>query len=500
MAVLVTDYLDESSRTYPDRTAFIDDHSSLSFADLRHRARCVASAVLSFGLRKSPVMICMEKGVDMVTAFLGVAESGNFYTPVDASMPAARVDKILATLEPKLIIVSDGYDRLVAQTSYTGPVISFDECIEFNIDEASIERALAQTIDSDLLYVLFTSGSTGIPKGVAISHRSVIDYVEWVRDTFDITSQTVFGNQAPFYFDNSILDIYTTLCSGACTYVIPKRLFSYPVPLLKDLVSHGVNTIFWVPSALCYVANFKALNKVDLSQLKKILFCGEVMPNKQLNAWRRAVPNALFANLYGPTEITDVCAYYIVDREFDDADPLPIGKPCRNTDILVLNERDELVGVDEVGELCVRGNSLALGYYNNSEKTAEAFTQNPLQNAYPERIYRTGDLVKYNDRGEIMYLSRKDSQIKIHGRRVELGEIETAAAAQEGIQISCCLFDEARQQIVLVYVGKASQEYISEELSKLIPEYMIPGRFISLDVMPMNLNGKIDRVKLRDLL
>ncbi|MDD6804787.1 MAG: AMP-binding protein, partial [Clostridiales bacterium] len=274
-----------------------------------------------------------------------------------------------------------------------------------------------------------------------------------------------------------------------------------PVPLLEYLKDHRINTIFWVPSALIVVAKLRAFKNVDLTDtLKRVLFCGEVMPNKQLNAWRKALPDALYANLYGPTEITDACTYYIVDREFADDEPLPIGIPMANTDILVLNDKNELVTGDEVGELCVRGTSLSMGYYKNPEKTKEAFVQNPLNNAVPELIYRTGDLVKYNEYGEIIYLARKDFQIKHMGHRIELGEIETAVSAIGEITLCCCLYDTKRQKIVLFCDADLSKEYIHEKISKLVPEYMFPNRIVYMETMPINANGKIDRVKLKELL
>ena len=254
----------------------------------------------------------------------------------------------------------------------------------------------------------------------------MIDYVEWLKETFNFDSSTVFGNQAPFYFDNSVLDIFSTVYNGCTMVIIPENYFAFPTKLLEFLESRKVNTLFWVPSALINLANSNQLKNHKLDNLRQVLFCGEVMPNKQLNVWRNEYPDVQFANLYGPTEITDVCSYYIVDREFADNDPLPIGKACKNTEILVLNDNNELVKTGEVGELCVRGSCLSRGYLGDYEKTDKAFVQNPLNSKYYEKIYRTGDLVKYNENGEIIYICRKDFQIKHNGYRIELGEIESA--------------------------------------------------------------------------
>ena len=436
-----------------------------------------------------------------MASFMGVAYSDCFYSPIDIEMPQSRVDKILEVLAPEIVITTKALQDNFQTFNFHGSYILYEDIVSTAEDEAVVAPYTQRIVDTDLLYVLFTSGSTGVPKGVSICHRSVIDYIDWVTETFGVTEEDAFGNQAPFYFDNSILDIYSCLKTGATLHIIPKKLFFQPVPLLEYIRDHRINTLFWVPSALIVVSKLKAFRNVDLTAtLKRVLFCGEVMPNKQLNIWRNFLPQVTYANLYGPTEITDACTYYIADREFADDEPLPIGIPMQNTDVLVLNEKDQLVTGDEVGELCVRGTSLAMGYYNNPEKTQEAFVQNPLNRAVPEIIYRTGDLVKYNERGELIYLSRKDFQIKHLGHRIELGEIETAVSSLDEVTLNCCLYDEKRQKIVLFVDVDVDRDYIKERIEKLVPEYMIPGKVVYLQDMPINANGKIDRVKLKELI
>jgi amino acid adenylation domain-containing protein len=416
-------------------------------------------------------------------------------------MPQSRVEKILEVLKPNIVITSRELKTRFDEFNYNGNYLLYEDIKPDDSDASIVLPVTEQIIDTDLLYVLFTSGSTGIPKGVSICHRSVIDYIDWVTGTFGITEEDSFGNQAPFYFDNSILDIYSCLKMGASLYIIPKKLFFQPVPLLEYIRDNRINTIFWVPSALIVISKLKAFRNVDLTDtLKRVLFCGEVMPNKQLNVWRKYLPNVVYANLYGPTEITDACTCYIVDREFADDEPLPIGIPMKNTDILVLNDEDKPVSGGEVGELCVRGTSLAMGYYNNPEKTQAAFVQNPLNTAVPEIIYRTGDLVKYNEYGEIIYLSRKDFQIKHLGHRIELGEIETAVSSFEDVTLCCCLYDEKRQKIVLFVDVDINHETVRSRLESMLPEYMIPGKVVYMSDMPINANGKIDRVKLKGVL
>ncbi len=499
MKANVTYWLDETAARFPDKTAYADENKEITFSELRAQARAIASELTQRGLFKKPVAIFLEKGVDVLVSFMGAAYSCNFYSPIDVDMPGSRVNKILEVLEPAVVITTGTLREVFSAYDYKGEFLLLEEVLVSDVQDDALEAARGKGIDTDLLYVLFTSGSTGVPKGVTINHRAVIDYIDWVTETFDITEKDSLGNQAPFYFDNSILDIYSTLKTGATTYIIPKTLFAQPVLLLEYLKEKKINTIFWVPSALIVVAKLKAFKNVDLSDtLRRVLFCGEVMPNKQLNVWRRFLPDVQYANLYGPTEITDACTYYIVDREFSDEEPLPIGFPMPNTDILVLNEENEPVTGEEPGELCVRGTSLSMGYYKNPEKTKEAFVQNPLNQAVPELIYRTGDVVKYNERGEIVYLSRKDFQIKHMGHRIELGEIETAVSSLPEISLNCCLYDEKRQKIVLFIEEELEKAYINEKISHLVPEYMLPNKVVRVEKMPINANGKIDRVKLKE--
>lgn len=501
MKANVTYWLDKSADKFPDKPAFVDENKTVTFSKLRQQAMALATQMIRKGLFKRPVVVYLEKGVDVLVSFMGAAYSCNFYSPIDIDMPVSRVNKILEVLQSSLVVTTAALQDAFKSYNYEGDYLIFEEASALPADKQAIDATRGRGIDTDLLYVLFTSGSTGVPKGVTINHRSVIDYIDWVTETFEITQQDSFGNQAPFYFDNSILDIYSTIKTGATTYIIPKNLFAQPVPLLEYLKEKKINTIFWVPSALIVVAKLKAFRNVDLSDtLQRVLFCGEVMPNKQLNIWRKFLPDVLYANLYGPTEITDACTYYIVEREFADDEPLPIGIPMANTDILILNDKDEPVSGDEVGELCVRGTSLSMGYYNNPEKTREAFVQNPLNLCVPETIYRTGDLVKYNDYGEIVYLSRKDFQIKHMGHRIELGEIETAVSSLPEIALCCCLYDEKRQKIVLFIEEELDKAYINGQISRLVPEYMLPNKVVTLQKMPINANGKIDRVKLKEFI
>ncbi|MCM1193157.1 MAG: AMP-binding protein [Butyrivibrio sp.] len=293
-------------------------------------------------------------------------------------------------------------------------------------------------------------------------------------------------------------DLYCTIRNGATLHIIPDGWFAFPIKVLEYIREHKVNAIFWVPSALIVAANLKAVREVDVTCLKKIMFCGEVMPVKQYNIWKRYVPEARYVNYYGPSETTYASTYYIIDREFGNEDTLPIGRAAVNTGVLILDGEDKPCARGETGELCIRGSGVALGYYNNPQKTAEAFVQNPLSLFYRDLMYRTGDLVRENAYGEIEYVGRKDFQIKHMGYRIELGEIEHAAMNVKDMERCCCIYNDRKQTIILLYEGRVAVDTIREELKNRVPEYMVPGSIFQLEAMPMNANGKIDRKLLKE--
>lgn len=501
----VVQWLEDTARRFPDKVAFVDERNTYTWSQVRKMALSVAMHIWDeIHAKKQPIAIYMEKSADMLIVYFGVAYSGNFYSPIATDMPLSRISKILDTLRPAMCIStrelrdSIGYGKTV---SFLRSVLCYEDICDGSVDDEKARYFADSILDTDLLYVLFTSGSTGTPKGVAITHRSVIDYIDWVTDEFGIVAEDSFASQSPFFFDHSILDIYSCLKKGATLHILPEEMLHQAPRLLNYLVVNKVSTLSWVPSALSQLARSKAFGEAELpNTIKRVLFCGEVMHNKILNLWRNKLPDVTYVNLYGPTEITFACTYYVVDRPFADDEPLPIGGPMRNTEILVLDEQDNLVTeTGQVGELCVRGSSLAVGYYNNPEKTAGAFVQNPLQSAYEEKIYRTGDLVKYNDRHELMYLSRKDFQIKHLGHRIELGEIETAVASLDGVSACCCLYNTKMSMIVLFLEGvRLTRSEVNERLADMLPHYMLPSKVVCMDKLPLNANGKIDRVKLKE--
>lgn len=324
-------------------------------------------------------------------------------------------------------------------------------------------------------------------------HRSVIDYIENLSDVLEFNEETRFANQTPLYFDACLKELYPTLKFGATTYLVPKSLFMFPIKLVEFLNEYKINTVCWVVSALTMISSFKTFDKIVPEYLHTVAFGSEVFPIKQFNIWKATLPNAKFTNLYGPTECTGMCCYYKVNRDFELDEVMPVGRPFHNTEILLLNDKNELASCGEVGEICVRGTSLTLGYYHNFEKTNEVFVQNPLNDRYPELIYRTGDLGKWNEYGELVFVSRKDYQIKHMGHRIELGEIEVNVNLLEGISTSCCTYDKEKGKIILYYVGEMTEKELIVILKDKLPRYMIPNKIEKLETMPLTANGKIDR-------
>lgn len=495
----VLSYLNDIVTKKPDKIAYSDGRFALTFREVYRRTRSIGSYLFKKGIYRKPVVVFMRKSPQEVTAFFGAVAGGCFYVPIDEEMPGSRIQLILDNVQSPLIIC----DETTLETAGTFEVrnceiVLYDEIIETEPCEEALDRIYRQTIDTDPIYIVFTSGSTGIPKGVAACHRSVIDYIEQLSQVLGFHEDTVFGNQAPLYFDACLKELYPTIKFGATTFLIPRNLFSIPTALVEYLNTNKINTICWVVSALTMISAFGTFQIVKPEYLRTVAFGSEVFPIKQFRIWREALPQAAFTNLYGPTEGTGMCCYYRVERDFEDGEAIPIGHPFPNREILLLTPEGRTAEAGQEGEICIRGTSLTLGYYNDPVRTAEAFVQNPLNTAYPEIIYKTGDIGRYNEAGELVFVSRKDYQIKHMGHRIELGEVEVNVGMLPGIHMTACIYDLKKVKIVLYYVGEISEKELTEALKTRLPRYMLPNRIIRLEQMPFTANGKIDRVTLKN--
>ena len=491
MQTNILEYLERTVTRVPEKIAFSDGKDHMTFADLWQSARCIGSYLIEQGHGRGCVAVLMDKHPVQLATFFGVLYAGGFYVAPDAAMPPKRLQMIMDTVQPRMVIC-DKKNMVLAYTLGL-PVALYDDIYRYTVNDALLACVRDTHIDTDPAYVVFTSGSTGVPKGVAACHRSVIDYTEALCEAVGFDSDTVFGNQTPLYFDAPLKEIMPTIKYGATAYLIPKQLFMFPVKLCDYLNEHKINTVCWVVSALTMISSLGVLEKNPPKYLRTVCFGSEVFPKKQYDLWREALPDAKFFNLYGPTEATGMSCYWAADRALEADEPIPIGRPFRNTRIMLINEQGKRAGQGEVGEIYISGTCVTLGYYNNPEKTAEAFVQNPLQSAYPEIVYRTGDLGRYNDYGELVFVSRKDSQIKHMGHRIELGEIEAAAATLEGVGRVCCVYPAEKKKIVMYYAGEIAPTALAKELKLLLPRYMLPAAIHQLDVMPLTDNGKLNR-------
>ncbi|MFA6939619.1 MAG: AMP-binding protein [Clostridiaceae bacterium] len=494
----VLEYLESTVKRVPDKIAFANEKEGITFNQLYNRGRAIGTFLYKKGIYKQPVVVFMKKHPNTVSAFLGALYGGDFYVPIDEEMPLFRIELILKSLNPKAVICDISSNNIMGKIDCNCSVYMYDEIIRTSIEDDVISNIRRSSIDTDPMYVVFTSGSTGIPKGVIGCHRAVIDYIDNLSEVLKTNQETVFGNQAPLYFDACLREIYITLKFGAAAYIIPKSLFMFPLKLVEFLNEYKINTVCWVVPALTMISSFGTFDKIVPGNLNTIAFVSEVFPMKQFHIWKKTLPNAEFINLYGPTEITGVCCYFKADRDFREDEVLPIGRPFRNTDILLLGSNNKVPEKGELGEICVRGTSLTLGYYKAFDKTKEVFVQNPLNEAYPELIYRTGDLGKLNERGELLFVSRKDYQIKHMGHRIELGEIEVNTNMIDGIYGACCVYNRKKEKIVLFYTGNISSKEVTAELKKRLPRYMLPNYIQVLNTMPLTPNGKINRALLQE--
>jgi amino acid adenylation domain-containing protein len=507
MLTNILQYLEATAPRLPEKLAFSTGTEGLTFSALHTHARTIGAELLRRGHTAEPVAVLMDKHPHTIATFFGALYAGCFYAALDGDMPPARMGLILDTLRPRLLICDKKNEktarRLVEEGIFSGELLTWDELCYAEgktltpADEDALAAVRARQIDTDPIYVVFTSGSTGVPKGVAACHRSVIDYTESLCEAIGFDEHTVFANQTPLYFDAPLKEIMPTIKFGATAYLVPKMLFMFPVKLCDYLNEHRINTVCWVVSALTMISSLGALEKNSPRYLTTVCFGSEVFPRKQYDLWRQALPKARFFNLYGPTEATGMSCYWPA-RDLAPDEPIPVGKPFRNTDLLLLTDDGRRAAPGEAGEICLRGTCVTLGYYGNPEKTAEAFVQNPLNPYYPELIYRTGDMGRFNDRGELLFISRRDAQIKHMGHRIELGEIEAAAAASDGVRAACCVYDANGKRIALYYVGEAEPAALTSGLKSILPRYMLPAICERLPAMPLTPNGKADRKGLRE--
>lgn len=537
----VLEWLDRTAERQAERICYRDDRESITFAEARREVRRMGEALAArlesrgdgSAREVSPVAVMLGRSVRTILGYLAVVYAGHCYAPVDAALPAERIRSMLDTLDGAAVLTDREHAELLRQLGFAGTVLLMEELSpavgEAESGEtgsadggAGLSRARRRSV-SDPLYIIFTSGSTGRPKGVITAHASLMNYIEAYREVMDIGEDDILGNQSPLDYIAAIRDIYLPLLTGCSSYLIPREYFMEPERLFDCLEENRITAVGWsvsaftVPAALgafaeppssgepCGDVSFedardkggKTLGQ-RLSRLRKICFSGSVMPGRVLRLWQTALPQARFVNQYGPTEATASCTYYPVDHPVGEDEMLPIGVPYRNYRVFLLGGDGCAVPQGEEGEICVGGPVLALGYYNDPERTARDFIQNPLNRSFFERIYRTGDYGVFREDGILEFHGRRDRQIKHMGHRVELDEIEAAAMKREGVGECAALYQAAKEIIYLFYTGSLSPREVILGLRESLPGFMVPRKVRQLEALPKLPNGKTDMTALRE--
>lgn len=518
----IIEYLEQSALNYPDKIAYVDEYTKISFEQMRKKARALAYHFISKGIVKKNLGLLIDRSLDAIICFYACMYSNNCYVPMDLELGKARVKTIIEESELEHLLIQTRtmkeadlkeFEESYAGTLHIMKLQEIFEAKEFDDDEEiskrnqmsskaedEIERVLREQISTDPVYIVYTSGSSGKPKGVVANHTNVIDYIDVLGEALGFSDSNVFANQSPLYIDACIKDVFSSLKYGATNYIVPKSLFMFPVKLVEYLNEHKINTLCWVVSALSIVSTMKTFDKVKPQYVKTVAFGGERFDKAQLNTWMQALPNTKFFNLYGPTEATGMSMYYEVERPFDMEKPLYVGRAFQNTEVFLAVEDEKgvrLANTGEEGDIYIRGLCVTLGYFNDQKRSAESFVQNPLHNRYYEPVYKTGDIGYYDEYKRLVFKGRADNQIKHMGYRIELSEIEFEVSKHEKIHKAICLYHN--EKIALYYMGELSEADLKKFLSESLPRYMVPNRLIKLESIPLTNSGKVDKESLKQM-
>jgi len=516
-ARLLHDFVAAQAARQRHATAVVMRGDRLSYGELESASNRLARVLLATGCRPGDrVCLASPKSPWTIVGMLATLKIGGIYVPLDVASPPARVARIVVSADPACILASgDAAERLIDKLGslellQDGPRIgwldrSAPTGAAFGLDailRASEAPVPGRGAPQDPAHILFTSGSTGEPKGVVITHANVLAFVEWAMRRFGTVPSDRVSGHSPFHFDLSTFDIYGAFAAGAQLHLVPPDATLSPKTLAEFIRESELTQFFAVPTALAYMARFDVVRTGDFPALKRLLWCGEVLPTPVLAYFMRRLPHVEFTNLYGPTEATIASSHHTVRQcPSNEQEPIPIGSACDGEELLVLDDDLAPVAPGTIGQLYIRGVGLSPGYWRDPEKSRDAFVTQARDGSAIRRAYRTGDLAKIGDDGLVRFVGRADSQIKSRGYRIELGEIEAAANTLEGL-IECAVVavethDFDGHAICLAYVCARATEVtpprLREQLASLLPAYMLPSRWLRLDVLPKNQNGKIDR-------
>lgn len=526
MKALLQHWVTQQAERRPDATALVMNQDRLTYGQLEGSANRLARILRAAGCRRRDrICLLMPKSPTAIVSILGIIKAGCIYVPIDPSSPPPRIAKVIESCENRWVLgagpVAGRLDELLSDARFRGSLrvgwmenhraqgkYFRAEFSQHDLTSYSGEPPDFENSPEDPAHILFTSGSTGTPKGVVITHSNVIHFVKWAVRYFGMDASDRVSGHPPLHFDLSTFDIFGTLAAGAQLHLVAPELSLLPNKLADLIRASELTQWFSVPSLLHYMAKFEVVRFNDFPALRRVLWCGEVFPTPGLIYWMKRLPHVRFTNLYGPTEATIASSYYTMEKcPKDERDPIPIGTACDGEELLVLDENLQRVPRGEVGDLYIRGVGLSPGYWRDPEKTRAVFLPFPGTADALDRIYRTGDLAKLGEDGLVYFVGRTDSQIKSRGYRIELGEIEAALNSLEGLrqgavvaiqsdgfegQAICCAYACSPQ----VRLNPAA---LRKELGRVLPSYMLPVRWMALNKLPTNLNGKIDRRRLREM-
>lgn len=495
---------------------------SLTWSELGRRANQLARCLAANGVRRHDrVALCLPRTPGAIVAILGALKADGVYVPLDPKSPAERQAQVIGDCRPSALVcdgqtVGSALD-LVRRCGLGAVVVSLGDhptatgsglrvVSAKDIAAFPTDAPASRAIDADLAYVLYTSGSTGSPKGVMVTHRNVLDYAAWAVEQLRITREDRILATAPFHFDMSTFDVFAALAAAARLCVVPESFLLFPGRLLDYVEEEGATIWKTVPSLFVYMARTGCLNAGRMPTLTRLLFGGEVLHPRNVTQWMRVYPEKAFYNAYGPTEATGVSLFHALTSPPADGETrVPIGIPCANTEAFALRGDGTLAGPGEPGELYIRGAGVAAGYWGDPEKTRAAFVDNPLAPGRGERVYRTGDLVEPRADGAFDFLGRADEQVKYMGYRISTSDVEAALVALPGIDEAAVFLDESDTLLVPELVGLVRCEQgrresdIARELGRKLPAYMVPKRIVAVDVLPRTDRGKVVRAELARL-
>jgi amino acid adenylation domain-containing protein len=534
MRQLLQNWVTRQAESRPDAGCIVFGNEGLTYAELDRQSNQLAHLLREGGCSKGDrVCILVPKSPEAVLSMIGALKAGCVHVPIDSASPAARIARILESCEPRWILAAGAVisllDELLVHEKFRRTIsvgwLDSEKPQPTNFQpafyRADLQTASASTIpqecdSGDGAHILFTSGSTGTPKGVVITHSNVIGFVTWALEHFGIDHTDRFSGHTPFHFDLSTFDIFGTLAAGAELHLVPPSVALLPPKLVEFIRNSQLTQWFSVPSVLNYVAKFNALRQGDFPSLRRVLWCGEVLPTPALVYWMKHLPHVRFTNLYGPTEATIASSYYDVPAcPQNPQEQIPIGRACGGEELLILDEELHPVPAGQTGNLYIGGAGLSPGYWRDQEKTAAAFVPDPRNSNGSHnsaahdgnrRLYRTGDVAWQDEAGRVYFVGRADTQIKSRGYRIELGEIETALNSCDALHECAVVAIQAENfggwMICCAYVPRgganATQAVLCRHLEKLVPGYMVPVRWMQYPALPKNANGKVDRPKLKD--